>query len=78
MLRGGAEIVGQLIVRGRLTIGPGGATVLGGLLASQVVMEQSVSAQMVHLGYSSCSATLASLARARPTLLPGLPMWPAY
>ena len=78
VLRGGAEILGLLIVRGTLTIGPGGATVLGSVLASQVVVDQSVSSQTVHLGYSSCSRTLASLGRARPSPLPGVPMWPAY
>ncbi|MFI5206899.1 MAG: hypothetical protein ACHQX4_02675 [Gemmatimonadales bacterium] len=78
VLRSGVEVVGLLIVRRALRIDGGGATVIGSVVASQVVVDQSVAPQEIALGYSSCSAGRAALSRALPAPLSGVPVWGVY
>jgi hypothetical protein len=78
VLRGGEIVLGLLIVRGTLRVGAGGAAVLGSVVASQVLVDKSVTPQEVALGYSACSATRAALSRAVPTPLPGVPAWGVF
>jgi hypothetical protein len=78
MLRSGVEVTGLLIVRGTLRIDVGGAVVLGSVVASQVIVNQSVAPQEVVLGYSSCSVVRAALSRAIPTPLRGVPEWGVF
>lgn len=78
VLRSGAQVVGLVIVRGALSIDLGGAVVLGSVVASQVIISQSVTLHDVVLGYSSCSATRAALSRAIPTPLRGVPIWGVF
>ena len=78
VLRSGVDVSGLLIVRGALRIDAGGATVLGSVVASEVIVNQSVAPQQVALGYSSCSAARAALSRAMPAPLSGVPVWGVY
>ena len=78
VLRSGVEVVGLVLVRGTLRLEAGGATVLGVVVASQVIVDQSVTPQQLTLGYSSCSATRAALSRATPAPLRGVPLWGVF
>jgi len=78
VLRGGVELTGLVVVRGTLTFDVGGGAVRGSVVASQVVVNQSVTPSDVVLGYSSCSTWRAGLSRALPRPVFGAPTWGVY
>jgi hypothetical protein len=78
VLRAGAQVIGLLLVKGSLRLEPGGASVSGSVVASQIIVDQYVTPQDIVLGYSSCSATRAALSRAVPAPLGGVPGWGVF
>ena len=78
VLRGGAEVVGAVLVRGRLLFEVGGAAVYGGVVASQVIVAQGVTPQSITLQWSSCSVVRTTLSRGVPIPVPGTPLFGVF
>ena len=77
-LSGGAELDGVALVRGSLRFGPGGVTVRGAVIASQVIGISGFISSSTVVSWSSCAALAAILSRAAPGLLQGMGMVTAY
>jgi hypothetical protein len=78
VLRDGAQVAGLAVVRGTVKFDVGGGSVYGTVVASQVIVNQSVTPLDVVLGYSSCSTWRAALSRAVPRPISGAPIWGVY
>lgn len=76
-LRGGAEFVGILLVRGSLVFGPGGASVWGEGVAGNAHLLSGADAAVVRVVFSACAVDRAARSRAPVRPLPGgaSPAW---
>jgi hypothetical protein len=72
-LRGGVEVVGIVVARGGVVFGPGGATVLGALVADSLALVSGVTPASVLVGYSSCATGRTGRSGAPLRGIPGLP-----
>lgn len=64
-----AEVVGLILVRGTVRLDGAGGTIIGALVASQVVAVNGYSSAAPAVRYSSCAVLVASLRRALPVPL---------
>lgn len=73
-LRGGADLVGLVLVKGRLVFDGAGARVVGGVVAGSLELGPGTSPGSASVAFSRCAVEAALLARAPVLPLPGRAM----
>ena len=75
-LRGGASVTGLAVVTGTLVFGPGGGSILGGVITNQTLLAGAAPSE-VRVGYSECARGVAGALWAPLEPIQGLP-WVAF